>query len=79
MGAPNPNGENGKIPTAFITRTAADVSDEQLILELDKLSHRSLAERDVALAYHVIEHMPLTLGGKVDYRTLERMAAEFSD
>ena len=79
VGAPNPNGENGKIPTAFITRTAADVSDEQLILELDKLSHRSLAERDVALAYHVIEHMPLTLGGKVDYRTLERMAAEFSD
>ena len=78
VGAPNPDGANGQIPTAFIARIPSSVSDQQMIQELDTLSHRNLAERDVALAYHVIDHMPLTLGGKVDYRALERMAAEDS-
>ncbi len=78
VGTQNPEGANGQIPTAFITRTEADFSDQQLIQEVDALSRQNLAERDVALAYHIIDHMPLTLGGKIDYRALERMAKEKS-
>ena len=38
----------------------------------DKFSKKHLPERDTAMAYQFCEKLPLTLVGKVDYRSLEK-------
>ena len=78
IGTENPNGANGKIPTAFIVRNISGKTDHQIEDELRELSLRKLPERDVALQYIFIEKIPLTPIGKVDCRALERLAAEKS-
>ena len=40
---------------------------------IDRFSKVHLPERDVAMAYRFIDKLPLTLVGKVDYRTLEQI------
>ena len=42
-----------------------------MIEDIDRFSKVHLPERDVAMAYRYIDKLPLTLVGKVDYRTLE--------
>lgn len=48
----------------------------EIIEELKEMSLKELPERDVALDYIVIDKMPMTNAGKVDYRALEQQAAE---
>ena len=76
VGLHNPDGENGRIPTAFVVLKDGMAGSSALIDELDRMSKARLPERDVALAYHFIDALPLTPIGKVDYRALERMGAE---
>ncbi|MBQ0109262.1 MAG: long-chain fatty acid--CoA ligase, partial [Clostridiales bacterium] len=73
VGLKNPNGENGKIPTAFVV-LKENASDDALEKDLDTFSKERLPERDVAMQYRFIEKLPLTPVGKVDYRALEKEA-----
>lgn len=73
VGMPNPKNKNGKIPTAFIVVNEGFKAGDALIWELDQFSKEHLPERDVAMAYRFADKLPLTLVGKVDYRTLENM------
>lgn len=72
VGVKDENHVNGKVPVAFIVLEPGHEGDvEQIISELDAMSLQALPERDVALDYVVIEEMPMTQNGKVDYITLE--------
>ena len=72
VGMPNPENKNGRIPTAFIVVEDGVEANNVLIDDIDRFSKIYLPERDVAMAYKFIEKLPLTLVGKVDYRTLEK-------
>ena len=72
VGLPNNEYENGKIPTAFIVLKEGYTASEDLVLEIEDLSKKHLPERDIAMAYRFCDSLPLTLLGKVDYRTLEK-------
>ncbi len=76
VGMPNPEGKNGKIPTAFIVVEDGVKANDALIDEIDRFSKTLLPERDVAMAYRFVDDLPLTLVGKVDYRALENEAAK---
>lgn len=68
---------NGKIPVAFITLEDGQSKNvSEIIEELKEMSLKELPERDVALAYIVIDKMPMTNAGKVDYRALEQQVDE---
>ncbi len=72
VGMPNPENKNGKIPTAFLVIEDGFEPTEALIKEIDIFCKVYLPERDVAMAYRFIDELPMTLVGKVDYRTLEK-------
>ena len=72
VGLTNPKESNGKIPTAFVVVKENYIADDKLKEELDLFSKKHLPERDVAMAYHFCDTLPLTLLGKVDYRALEK-------
>lgn len=60
----------GVIPTAFII--IKDIYEKnKAIEEIDQLCSKKIAERDKALAYAVVDELPYTLMGKVDYKKLE--------
>lgn len=67
----------GVIPTAFIKLSNQTVNSKQIIDEIDNLCTRKIPERDKAHAYIIIDTMPYTPMGKVDYRALEQF--RFSD
>ena len=75
IGTPNPNGNSGKIPTAVIVLNEGYEDIESIINEVNEISRKSLPERDMALRYEIIDKMPVTDVGKVDYMALERMFA----
>lgn len=63
---------NGKVPVAFIIiEDGHEAEVERIIEELTAMSLDELPERDVALDYVVIEELPMTPAGKVDYISLE--------
>lgn len=68
---------NGKIPVAFLVLEDGHKGEaDGIIKELKEMSLRELPERDVALDYIVIDKLPMTDAGKVDYRALEKEATE---
>lgn len=71
VGTPNPEGNNGKIPTAFLVVKDGVQKTDELIEDIDQFSKQLLPERDVALKYFYVDEIPLTSVGKVDYRALE--------
>ncbi len=73
VGLDSKESKNGKIPTAFIVVKEGVTPSQELIEDIDKYSKKHLPERDVAMAYRFCEKLPLTLVGKVDYRSLENM------
>lgn len=70
-----PNGERGYLPIAYVVSTP---SADQIRLEgqLRRLCEKELHGNAVPYAYHFIDKLPATPAGKVDYRTLEQMAAK---
>lgn len=63
---------NGKIPAAFIViKEGYEAEVEKIISELETMNLNELPERDVALDYIVLNELPMTPAGKVDYRLLE--------
>ena len=73
VGMPNPENENGKIPTAFMVPKAEAAATDKLIDDVDCFCKERMPERDRAMAYRIIDEMPMTPVGKVDYRALEKM------
>ncbi len=74
VGLPNPGGDSGKIPTAFVElRPDTTQSHEQIEKELDAMCRKELPERDIPWAYRFLDKLPLSAVGKVDYRKLETM------
>lgn len=60
---------NGEIPTAFIVlkKQTTDDKKTKIIDEIEEISKRCLPERDKALEYYVVDELPLTSIGKVDF------------
>ena len=73
VGLPNPDGINGKIPTAFIVWEDKISADHKSFESIDAFCKKHLPERDCALSYISIDTIPLTPIGKVDYRELESL------
>ncbi|MCL2023660.1 MAG: acyl--CoA ligase [Oscillospiraceae bacterium] len=65
----------GVIPTAFVVmKKEVKVDDEgKLLRDIDKLCLRHLPERDKALVYKLVDRLPYTPMGKVDFRELEKI------
>lgn len=73
VGTPNPENENGKIPTAFVVLNEGFSPINSLVAEIDSFCKEYLPERDAAMAYRFCDALPLNSVGKVDYRELEKM------
>ena len=61
---------------AYIILKDKTTNSEIVKAELDKLCRENLPESHVPDEYRFVESFPLTRAGKVDYRTLEKMAEE---
>ena len=72
IGLPNPEGENGRIPTAIIVLKEGIAQTKVLTESIDQYMKKHLPERDVPMVYRYVEKLPVTLVGKVDYRALEK-------
>lgn len=69
-----PNKElTGQVPVAYIV---ADNSIGNILEIVDTKCKESLAPHCVPVRYNIINSLPLTPAGKVDYRALEKMAEE---
>ena len=65
--------ERGKLPKAVITlKEQYKQNAAQIIKELIDMCNNELPERDVAYYYEVLEELPMSLSGKVDYKKLEQ-------
>ena len=71
VGVANPDNKSGQIPTAFIQLKKNDKENEQVLKGLKLYCKEHLPERDTPMRYNLIDKIPLTAIGKVDYRTLE--------
>ena len=68
-------GQSGVIPTAFVVlKDTEKKTNEEIISEIDQLSLQKLPERDRALAYSIVEKVPYTLMGKIDFKALEQFS-----
>lgn len=65
--------ENGMIPAACIVFHRECKDTGRAIQEIQELSLEKLPPRDVALKYFVIDEVPMSSVGKVDYRKLAEM------
>ena len=75
VGLPNPAGDSGRIPTAFVElRPNVKQSNEQIAEQLDAMCRKALPERDIPWAYRFCKQLPLSSVGKIDYRKLEELA-----
>ncbi len=68
----------GVIPTAFVKLKDGQEATTENIKSIIETSLRSLSgEREMALAYRIVDRIPITENGKMDYRSLEKN--DFSD
>ena len=72
VGLDNPDGEHGKLPTAFIVADDGARNDCVFLQKIEKYAKTHLPERDTPYSYRFIDELPLTAVGKVDYRALEK-------
>lgn len=65
--------ENGKWPVAYIVKKNTSMKDENLLIEeVKKMCADKLPSRDSAVEFYVIDELPVTNLGKVDFIKLER-------
>lgn len=72
VGIKHDDQKNGKIPTAFIVLNDISTDSETIISEIEEISSRLLPERDKALEYYIVDDLPYTSIGKVDFQKLEK-------
>ena len=77
VGVVKKNGGEGVIPTAFVVLKNREALEKESKMEdiIKTISEEALqnlsGERDAALAYVVVDSIPLTINGKVDFKTLQ--------
>ena len=76
VGLKNPDGEHGRLPTAFVIPAEEKYRNDAFLSSLRTYMEKNLPGRDVPFAYRFIDEMPLTSVGKVDYRLLEEIPFE---
>ena len=65
--------QNGHITKAYVVkRQSSDMDDNRLREELSKLTAEELYEYEVPDIYELIDQVPLTAMGKVDFKALEK-------
>ncbi len=71
--------KRGRVPIVFIV-TCRDISTTQdaVLFQVQTSVEAELGERYWPKEYVMIEKLPLTSDGKVDYRTVEKMAEAIS-
>ena len=69
------DGERGYLVVAYVVPHSND-EWQQIQAELAVLCRKELSETSWPYAYHPMDKLPITPAGKVDFRALERMAAE---
>lgn len=62
--------------TAFVVATDANCDKEKLVSNIMAAISQNLPEHLSPEAIHIISNMPLTTGGKIDYRALEENATQ---
>ena len=79
IGAPDKEHSQGKLPMAFVVvDTAFADKKNTLTVALSSRCRKELPEYAQPIAFEFVDALPLTPIGKIDYRKLERMAAEDS-
>ena len=71
VGTPSIEHEHGEYATAYVQLKKDYKNDKEILLELRKEVERLLPTRDVANDYKIIDELPLTNIGQVDYKVLE--------
>lgn len=69
-----PDGERGYLVVAYVVPHGSNTP--QIMNELTELCRKELPETSWPAEYRFVEQLPTTPAGKVDFRALERMAAE---
>lgn len=62
------------VPVAFICLSDKTQSNEKITLKLQEKCNQKLQRCAIPVEYFIIDELPLTIAGKVDYRSLEREA-----
>ena len=67
----------GKLPVVFVVcKESFKGTEEQIVSELKELCKNELPEYSQPIDFRFCDSLPLTSIGKIDYRTLEKMAEE---
>ena len=73
VGAPDAEHGFGQVPVAFIVLKS---QSPETLSEIKKICESELSANYIPRDYRMIDRLPLTANGKVDYRTLEKLAEE---
>lgn len=63
-------------PLAFVTLNTCNSDQSAIIAELLRYVKMELAEYEQPISIHILDTMPMTASGKIDYRALEKEAEE---
>lgn len=72
------DGERGYLPIAFVVLDSSE-SQKDILDQLKVLCKELLPENAIPYEFRFVESLPLTPVGKVDYRTLEKLAEKKSE
>ena len=79
VGIKNSYQDEGVIPTAFIKFKDKNATKEDIKKIIFKIKEMLPGEREMALAYSIVEQIPYTINGKVDFNLLEKYKFEDID
>lgn len=85
VGITRENGIAGVIPTAFVVlknkeKILNDYSKEEIVKQIaDEIYEKITGERDIALAYVIVDSLPITKNGKVDFAKLQKNKFDYLD
>ena len=73
VGIKKDTSKSGVIPTAFIKLVEIPEDIDIVVMDIMKCTLEALSgERENALAYTIVDNIPYTENGKMDYRNLEK-------
>ena len=79
VGITNSYQDQGVIPTAFIQLNGDTANKETLKKVILQSKEKLPGEREMAMAYTLVDHIPYTVNGKIDFKLLEKVKFENID
>ena len=73
-----PDAVRVNVPVAFVLLKTGAAGNEQRLNEIREWIRKELPDHLWPKAVHILESMPMTQTGKIDYRALEKLAEERS-